>query len=664
MSFKKKNPAGRQQEVERNSSINKKELLMEFKSACQRTSEADFWKKQESLLLAECVIEASLSMPHPPSNSLLLAEHAVDILNVCRRLVKVASDTCNDASKNKERKKDETKESVMDSLCVAVHAIRALATVFEGGTKKDAAIKLLYHAIGSLETTFSHCDEGLVTKARAASYCIGACHALAVFLEDYSVQVPGKTKGVEILVSRRPGNNVLFFPVPNRQERQGALGSISMEQLSAIGVQSVLAAAKVLASETWSSDEWKHVMKSSWTLLLSVLNPSPKNIQLSPLMSARQLICDVCIPWISLLASTLSTKEAVSFCKRAYRVLWDAASRLSVAEPNAAKLCLELRGDAVLALLCYVPYDVQPENSALVSVRSALYENACNSAWTAAASYVRASKSSSDKYLVAFHDNVGAALDSCSSAFCPPFVEYCAYRALHCGRAENPRLMCKSDECLFQGLPYHFPHSNCCEDKGSTERAFLALYFVVVDVKGRLDSGGNDNIFTELSHTSESVINQFNKGVLRQRRDQRLNTRIMAWFKLLSSLSLHQVVSQTIENFAHDHDFSVETQILAVAGKILTKCLGPLIHLMIKTNAFSSDKMPYAWDLVTECYIRAAFAFNKLGLAFQDFTKEAVGELSSIFCSKNASPPLSCLEKAGKVRWDSNLFLSFTMGNF
>lgn len=430
-----------------------------------------------------------------------------------------------------------------------------------------------------------------------------------------------------------------------------------MEQLLVIGVQSILAAAKVLTSDLWTRDEWKPTTKPSWVNLLSVLHSSPKDIHPLPLISARQLVFDVGIPWISLLTSTLSTKEATSYCKRAYRVLWDAASRLSVAESNSSKLCLELRGDAVLALLCFVPYDLQPENSAFVSVRSALFENACNSAWTAAALYVRASKSSSDKHLIAFHDNVSAALESCSTAFCPAFAEYCAYRALHCGRAENTRSICQAGECLFQGLPYRFPHSKCCNDKGSSEQAFLALYFVVLDIKGRLNSGANDKILRELSRASEVVIKQFNKVVLRQQQDQNLATRIMTWFKLLSSLSLHQVVSQTIENFEHEHDSSCDTHILAVAGKILTKCLGPMIHLMIKTNAISSDKQPHAWDLVTECYIRAAFAFNKLGLAFQDFTEEAIQEMSSFLCSKNAEPPLICLEKAGKVRWNYNLFL-------
>jgi hypothetical protein len=584
---------------------NVKELLSSFLSAAKVTSEADFWRNH--IKLAKCVVEASLAMPRLPCGSLLLEENSAELLNVCRKLVKQATASSAEPS------------LVIDCLCVSVHGVRALSALLADGPKKDAAIKLLYHAIVTAEAISS-------SSPRAACYCLAACQVLGVLLNKYEVG------DLSLKIQ-----STSFFPIP-RQSQGKSSGDLPLDQLLTIGIQSVLAIAKLLCLPTWDENvTWDQTELRVWreTLQHSLHWPNEQ----PSVLFASSLIRNVAMAWISFLAtSSKSAKEVVSHCKRAHRLLWKSSGELT-----SAKKCLSLRQDAVQALL--LSGSPQCDNDCRIrnSLRADHFEQACTFTWTAAVAYAQ-QVGETDEHLSQFHKTVGATLDSIArnGSSTASYMEYCAYRALHgissSSVSSSSTTECDSDACSFHGRPYSFAHANCEE---SFDRAGLALFFVMLEVRERLQGSPVDR--SDFG-SWKSALERF-AAILE--RGQLSKTSLLRWFKLFSKLSLHHIVFQAVAN-------SEQNETLWIAARILSECVGPLTLYIIKGRVMDDTKITNAWDIVTECYVRALMAFERLFETSPEFNRDpgdsTLAKMATILCAKGSDPPTSCIEKAAKVR--------------
>ena len=615
-------------------------LLSTFQSAAKATAEANFWKRHSAL--AECVVEASLELPGSPRSPLILEEHSVELLNSCRRLVKYATESKGEPL------------AVLHCLCVSVHGIRALATVFLSGTKRNAAIKLLFHAIRSAEAMSSRTSDDVMAMGRAAGYCLAACEALSVYLDGYSVATPPSTPTV--FTTRFEKDIVTFFPVPRRATQETAPGCIAIDQIFVIGATCILSMSKVLASPLWITCDWKTDTKLSE--LRVVASKLPQNLRVSLdgprhcfLLAATQLIRNEALPWISEMAARSSVKDAVAQCKRAHRLLWDAVD-CSAANQESSRMCLSLRGDAVLALLPSGPDGPSGCHSGLESVRLSTFDTACTYAWKAAAHYFQnTSKSApnrSDDYLRRFHERVGSVLDLCAAEKAPSYFEYCAHRALHIGPFSS--LECETENCFFKGLPFPCSHINCDDEKESIDEASLALFLLIMQVRNGLKSDSRSD--HEVVRKSERVVARFNaKG---QAAKGHGLDRLRVWFRMFSGLSLQKTVVQTCE-VSSRNERSVNRSALEAAACILSSALGPLSLRLARSGILEEGKRAAAMELATDYFLRAALAFDELANSFSGqatrYQSLADGSLSTIAKALGSRTTKSrlCLERAAKV---------------
>jgi hypothetical protein len=610
---------------------NQNSLLSAFKNAVRNSLEEHDPFLQKNSTLAACVVEASLAFPHPPNASLLLEEHAVELLSMARLLVKNAS-----ASKDPS--------SILDCLLVSIHEIRALVTVVVSGKRRDTAIKLLYHAVVLSEATFSRSNNSVVME-RAACYCFSACEALSVFLRNYSISMPSTA-----IASFSNARENYLFPIPilsNSKEEVSA--SIPIENVLTIGSDSILALAKVLASPLWSNNDFNPPPNKSelQAALMQYSFQLPQDESLFELV-ASQIIHTVCMPWLSCLAMTSSAREATSLCKRASRVLWDAAGCLSSKNAN---LWLSVRGDAVVALLPFGENVQWGDDSALEQVRASTFDIACTSAWKAAASFFQnipnSAPKSGDTCLRQFHERVGAVIDASTGKPSTSYFEYCAYRAFHCGSTLD--IPFKSDNFLFHGSPSSCSNINCDDEAGWIGKVSLTLFFLALNVRNQLKGGDCDR---DLLASGESVVKYFEEA-LTERDNSAVTESLFLWYKHFSGLSLHLAVCQVLADSSTQR-ISIDEFALGMAAKLLSRCFGPLFLRLVRSGLFADDKSRCAWDQITECFMRGSIAFDTLSRTsskkqYRNLANSALVEIATTLVSKRVNPPQSCMTKAAKV---------------
>src|SRR3569832_78501 len=114
----------------------KKEVATLFQSAAQQTCEHEFWTKHSEL--ATTVVGSSSGSTVQSTEALkLLEQHAADIVQSCRRVIKEATQT-----------------KSIHCLCAGTHGLRAVVSttnLLHKVKQQEAVIKDLYHIIVTCE---------------------------------------------------------------------------------------------------------------------------------------------------------------------------------------------------------------------------------------------------------------------------------------------------------------------------------------------------------------------------------------------------------------------------------------------------------------------------------------------------------------------------------
>jgi hypothetical protein len=639
------------------SESSRKDVIAIFRVAAASTSEAKFWKKHTQLM--ECVVDASMMSMSPSSmgkekrdphaddgitGTLLLEEHALDLLNGCRKVLK-------------EAKESKDIAGTLACLCVGVHGLRAICartTKITGGSKQDAAVKLLFHAIVTAEDITARMDTKVdaLEMQRAACYSLAAYEALGKLLKLYSVQTQTCSKrsagtGVVIFtMDPKQENDPLdmagVFPIPTTKtsvEEQVPAGSLSIDLVCSIGIQSTIAASRIL---TRLSPIMKQkilgsppVAEFNGILVESILEQ--KNS--SPVIPiAVHLIRRNLLPWILFLASHSEqdcTKQVTSHGRDAHRILWDAASSMAQSkEDGDAQECLLLRGNAVAALLLGGDTGLRQLSSRL---RSALlqkhFDNACTYAWKAAVSYCQlaapftTSSAPCPDPLRRYHEEIGRILDAFAVEDSLAYTEYCAYRAFHVGLTTSSSSACiSSDRCLFAPIPLQYPHSDCGSDSdmaavsmSSGNQAFLAAFFLSVYVRDRLRkidkvaAGGDDTVPADFIRNSLAIMARMRSTIIESDNSAAVSNRLR-YFSMLSMISLHRVVFDVVERGDSLPLHGSVPVMVQLAADILVSCVGPLGRTVVISDSKSMEeiRVRQTWTSLVECFVRGISAFEML----------------------------------------------------
>jgi len=650
---------------------------------------------------------------------ILLEQHAPRIISDCRKRIKQATE-CAGSNRNNEADSDsdDVSQRGLDCLCVGIHGIRAVAsstTLFDDGATKqlEAAIKLLYHAVTAAEQLFSQTvatnakqqRRRRATNAAASRYAFAAYETLGRLLGSYSiplstnegrrtVRFPARSEGVERNTGTLDGSFAFSdesddpacfdkFPVPRVVDTQtddsSSAGTLTPEQLASIGIVSTLSISRIVSKKIVAADDGdtagidgvdddcygfeSEMMKldnETWIRLLVFL--------------LQRTLSD----WLSFLGSNSSkdcTKDVLSHCKQSYSILWDVAGRLE--SSNAKAKCgsatgahLMIRREAVLTLLCagrQVDTGPRLPKHLQEAVRDLYFENACSCAWKSSVLFTQQTKRSdgsmSSASLTRFHDDVGSLLDSLATdeeSF--SYVEYCAYRVLHCGvaRKANTETGC-SETCMFQHCPFPYAHvAPCNRERSSGHTAFLALFYTCTVLKGEL---GANSVETTSASTflinAERIISAFRSVVL-DGGDESCAAHHQRYLKLIWLVSLHRIVFEVVESTPHTRN---KQNVLATTANILASCVAPLAFATL--NQSDTKKQNQLWETIGECYIRAVSAYESLAIANGEAVDEQICR-SNVFMEafvgiynrtgKHLSPPSDGVEKAAKVS-----FRSFTV---
>lgn len=645
-------------------SKDKKSALDIFRLAAASTSQATFWKQQPQL--AASVVEASLVMPEKAANGmLLLEEHSTELLNVCRKLIKDSTET--------------TREPVdrLDALHVGVHGLRAICPILAGQRSKSltalsAVVKLLYHAIATADSVYKIAAKKeksykRATKQKAAWYALAAFETLGQVLQQYTVKA-SLTKleitplgQVSFVLPKFTTDNGLIknnsirgiFPIPLRTENGGReSGSLSEEQVTTIGIQSIMAVSNILSKLCRLKEEGEIFIRDNyafgkWTKRLLDLTTSEGNGDaVSPQELLVHIIGNVAQRWIVFLASSSGAeeskilKEVCSHCKQAHRILWETAAIQTESKHESGK-CLSLRCVAIRALLLGYS-DCQLPLATHKIIQEKHFENACKYAWNAAVAYVQQTSTSCpikkdpNDPLQRFYCMIGPLLYSFSkNGNNIAYVEYCAYQALHTGALYCS--VCKQKDCPFRKLPFGCPIKNCTHDgsSNSDDMATLELFLLSLYIRERLSVQREisvlDTVDDSFVRYAMEIIDRFGTLVANAK-SCTVNTRTnrVRYYKVLSTLSLPRVVYRSIEAKENPLAGSEDCKHLSLASDILWRCMGRFILTLVHDNDMIIDdkKLPMMWDVLVECFLRSSSVCERLSSFSRNTKLESAEHIS------------------------------------
>jgi hypothetical protein len=582
-------------------SDSRRDVIAIFRAAAASTSEANFWKTHSKLM--ECVVDASMSIAKTPDGTLLLDDHALDLLNGCRKVLKEAKERTDIAG-------------TLECLCVGVHGLRAICRTITARSKQDAAVKLLFHAIVTAEDITGRTKDSLEMQ-RAACYSLAAYEALGKLLKLYSVETSKGSGVVTFTIAPKQEGDPLagVFPIPTKTStEQVPPGSLSIDLVCSIGIQSIIAASRILTRLVLMKKRIRGSPVAEFNGIVdSLLNDE------SPVPMAVHLIRRILLPWILFLASNSDqdcTKQVTSHGRDAHRILWDAASSIAQSKEDVEE-CLSLRGNAVAALLLGGDTGSQLPSRLRSALIQKHFENACTYAWKAAVSYFQlvapASSAPCPDPLRRYHEEIGRLLDAFADEDCLAYTEYCAYRAFHVGLTSS--CACTSDPCLFALLPLKYPHSDCGSDMAmSGNQAFLATFFLSVYVRDRLqkiDEIADDDTPADFIRNAQVIMARMRSTIIESDDPAAMSSRLR-YFSMLSMISLHRVVFDLVERDSLPCYGSVPA-IVQLAADILVGCVGPLGRAVLAdSKSMDESRVRQTWTSLVECFIRGISAFEML----------------------------------------------------
>ena len=357
--------------------------------------------------------------PTSTTTSLLLEEHAMELLSICRTLVKDATtDTANDDATSGGRYHDTISATATtatndDRLFVAVHGLRALlctqtiqsipmdGTIPKNTSKLDTIRRLLYFCILHLPPTNKTTDNPF-----DRDYLIDlAYQAFGQTLHRYTFTVnhPDTNSSSLSLPERPPEtmmyqcvyspSNLIRFPIPQSSDDPSQshdhtnTGTAATERNSTTGMDQTCIMC-IVASLTVARRMVTLVQTDGGKKDLNTNNEEPihhstmtdgkmhKNTIIPDLVAEiRYVILDIVIPWIRTFAvlvrssrrsKDMSTTDPtklnqyepmiVSYCKKGQRILYDLAETITTTTtPKTTKLSLQ--ADSIRALLLDLDYN-------------------------------------------------------------------------------------------------------------------------------------------------------------------------------------------------------------------------------------------------------------------------------------------------------------------
>jgi len=600
-------------------SSNEDAALTRFQESVAMTSSASYWKRHSSL--AECVMRASQSLHQKTTSSLLLEEHAPDLLTTCRTLVKDATETKSSTEK-------------LEILYVAIHGLRALCQILTDTKKVDATMRILYHAVTTASDVCTK-SKDLPVCADATLQCLGAFQALGSLLNGYKVQVEDSDT-IVTFKWKTTRTSADLFPLPSLSASSKASGgSMTVKQVYKIAMQATLSVANALA-HMYTIQIRKNGKVSSISdfgsytcdILQQTTQPSYKVI----LRMAQEVI----IPWTCFFSSsTLATKEniedSLTYAKRIFRLLFDMASQIDkcVSQSSSRKDTLSpsdslrLRKHAILAHLLSSK-EVKLSRKAQTTVKEHHWEAACTYACKASVAYRQhLSKDkcvAHDDYLDHFHKEVGRVLDAFAAEYSLSYVEYCAYRALHssCKVAEHGA--CESRDCVFGRLGLRFHHQECFsaetldDSSEAAGQATLAVFFLVLMMHDELEaiiSGkqSHDQDWTvKFEDVRDDIIATFRSVFVDASRFPPQDV-MRRCFKLLELHGLNRKAYQILSRPARDCSSRATLIALETTGRVLAECIGPLAASLARSG---EDKKQQQWEVAVDSFSRGLAVFDRV----------------------------------------------------
>ena len=586
------------------------DALKTFQRAQASTASSKFWEENNGL--AESVVRVSLSKSGDVFGMFHLQERAGALVNNCRSLLREIAEkkTCDLRMK-------------CNNLVVAAHGLRAASsTTTSEISRQEAIMKLLFHLI----TVASECFTKDKDEVLFGVICLAGYEALGRLMLKYECLRDKKSPiGFRWEQGDEDGFPTKLFCVPVKIDKVKQPGSMTLRQVSTIGLKATFAVAEV-ARKLYQSCSKHFIRRSSsksfGPVIHNVVQHSFDN-EIHPYRMLVVLIQRVAVPWISFLFDSEEveySRDALVQCKAAHRILWEAASQLPENEnaypkEEIPRLSLDLRAKAISVLISREYENLQ--------LRNKLLEMASSVSWKAAATYIQQTglthlPTQSERHLLEFHQAVGSRLHEMVSTDVLPlgYLEYCVYQALHTGNcpAQNFLVlidnlsddMCLSD--LYSGGKVPDQISN---------RVCLRLLLLACTVSTRIELQLSSNFrgrnlgaidsAASLPSEMESIIQSFciawidNEDFINQ------DTRIRV-LRLFSKISLHRTLFRVLGNEEVPSEIYQEGE---VAATILYRCIGPLCSM--SSDQDSPDSHQFI-DLMAECYIRSAACFGRLAL--------------------------------------------------
>lgn len=619
-------------------SSNEDAALTRFQDASAATSSASYWKRYASL--AECVVRASQSLCEKRTSSLLLEEHASELLSTCRTLVKEATE---------QKKSAET----LTLLYVAIHGLRAICPVLTDSKKMEASMKILYHVVTTASDVCCK-SKDLQACMDATSQCLAAFQALGSLLNGYKVQMEDNKSVLAFKwkASRTPSDLFPLLTLSSSGKASG--GAMAVKQVYKIAMQAALSVANALAHVYTIQ-----IRKSGKVSCVNDFGSYTGEIirQTTSYETILRLAQEVTIPWTCFFSNELATKENVedslTYAKRVFRLLFDVASQIdkcisqssSRKDELSAADSLRLRKQAILAYMLSTK-DTKPSRKSHSAVKDQHWESACAYACKASVAYrqqlAKDKRVAHDECLDRFHKDVGRVLDSFATNHSLSYIEYSAYRALHstCKVAEHGA--CDSPDCLFGQLGFRFHHSECCSARQTRDssdsiaaagHATLAVFFLVLVMQSELDliiSGKQSH-----DQSRATAFEEMRDGVIATFRSVFVEATQLPPYdvtsrchKILEALSLNRKVYQILSAKETPERSSRATlTALETLGHVLSECIGPLAVSLLRSGE-GENKERQQWELAADSYSRGLTVFERVREQRLRIEEPSSGDLS------------------------------------
>jgi hypothetical protein len=650
-------------------------------------------------------VVTSQSFSLGPSESMLLEDNTVTLIDIARRCLKLLSPSTPDSTSEKSGHSNNAKvESELALLRVALYSLRAiLPTILESDKSRSTVlivIKLFFNCVviagdvchGKIKRftapsiSSSSEREGLAV-IEYAIICLGAYEGLGKCLKMGSSSTIKKGAIVWDELIRYPGAEVLSAStiLPHRQHMYIAIESTLRASSSFLYLSLMSLHAKFRGfNEQWA-------VPNEFYFSSSVIGEACSGEHIE--IPTFQKLLNVAHPFI--VESLFMADEdndartfnpnALKHVRRGFRILRDGAQSVeglcTVNDPPALRICsVDLQCEAIHFLLLSLKRffnhcpDLLLEESAPSTVKEifALFDRASSSATKAAGIFRNVAESDATKQsaFVQFHRFVGAQLDfvakrlfstkSCGEAIPlpPSYYEYCAYRSIHLWRLL--KLVDNDHNLTSLFLDKNRTKRISCEESESMAGAAIStlIHMVLVTLQSLIIASDPTNI-SDSNH--ERIISCFERIVINNSTTASQNR----CRSILAELDLQMEASKIISSAHSGTSYSAKGQGLSVLASVLRRCYAPLETKLSQSTKDQARRLNFRLASA-DCYAKSASLYGVASedtfLTFDKLDEHATNADSQLrTCFEALVNELSQLEEEGRVKRKKPTILAIEM---